>query len=316
MIDGGVEMNLIGELLSRDLSQDIEEIIKVDQFDEHTVYTEITEYVATDRIKDHYLEILRAMAEAPAEPHEGVGIWISGFFGSGKSSFAKNLGYVLANPSVLGKSYSELFKVQLDDNRISEYVDFINTKIPIEVIMFDVSKASEVKKGDEKIAEIVYRALLSKLDYAMDYDISDLEIELEEEGNLDRFISLCPEVNGIEWSRARKGAKKINYASAILNRMDPEHFPKPDTWALSHPRNTLTVEDVVERSFDLMEKRRPGKALVLIIDEVGQYVARSADRIEDLRALVEQFGKVSKNRLKAKGSRSCLDCGHFAGEAG
>ena len=293
-------MNLIGELLSRDLSQDIEEIIKVDQFDEHTVYTEITEYVATDRIKDHYLEILRAMAEAPAEPHEGVGIWISGFFGSGKSSFAKNLGYVLANPSVLGKSYSELFKVQLDDNRISEYVDFINTKIPIEVIMFDVSKASEVKKGDEKIAEIVYRALLSKLDYAMDYDISDLEIELEEEGNLDRFISLCPEVNGIEWSRARKGAKKINYASAILNRMDPEHFPKPDTWALSHPRNTLTVEDVVERSFDLMEKRRPGKALVLIIDEVGQYVARSADRIEDLRALVEQFGKVSKNRLKAK----------------
>ena len=56
----------------------------------------------------------------------------------------------------------------------------------------------------------------------------------------------------------------------------------------------------VERTFDLVARRRPGKALVFIIDEVGQYVARSADKIEDLRAVVEQFGKVGKNRLKAK----------------
>ncbi len=293
-------MKLIGDLLSRDLKQDIEEIIKVDQYDEETVYSEIVEYVATDRIKGHFLDILRAIAEAPSEPHEGVGIWISGFFGSGKSSFAKNLGNVLANPLVMGVSYSELFKAQLNEPRISEYVDFINTKTPLEVIMLDISKASEVKRGDELIAEIVYRALLSKLDYAMDYDIADLEIELEEEGNLDRFIDLCPEVNGIEWKRARKGAKKINYASALLNRMDPGLFPRPDTWAISLRRNTLTIERVVERAFDLMERRRPGKGLVFIIDEVGQYVARNAERIEDLRALVEQFGKVSKNRLKAK----------------
>jgi tRNA uridine 5-carbamoylmethylation protein Kti12 len=93
-------MKTIGDLLTRDLSRKIEEIIKVDQADEQTVYTELTEYVATDRIKDQYREILRAMAEAPADPHEGVGVWISGFFGSGKSSFAKNLGYVLSNRNV------------------------------------------------------------------------------------------------------------------------------------------------------------------------------------------------------------------------
>jgi len=72
-------MELIGDLLSRDLNQVIEEIIQVDQLDEQTVYSEITEYVATKRIKDHYMSLLKAIAEAPSEPQEGVGIWISGF---------------------------------------------------------------------------------------------------------------------------------------------------------------------------------------------------------------------------------------------
>ena len=91
-------MKTIGELLSRDLSRKIEEIIKVDQHDEQSVHSEITEYVATDAIRNQYRKLLKAIAEAPAEPTEGIGVWISGFFGSGKSSFAKMLGYVLSNP--------------------------------------------------------------------------------------------------------------------------------------------------------------------------------------------------------------------------
>ncbi len=96
-------MKVIGDLLARDLRQEIEEIIKVDQTDERSVYTEITEYVATDRIKNQYRDLFTAIAEAPADPSEGIGVWISGFFVSGKSSFAKNAGYVLANRQLLGE---------------------------------------------------------------------------------------------------------------------------------------------------------------------------------------------------------------------
>jgi len=85
-------MQTIRDLLSRDLSQPVEEVIKLDQQDEQTVHTEITEYMTTDRIKRQYQEILQPIADAPGDPTEGVGVWISGFFGFGKSSFAKNLG--------------------------------------------------------------------------------------------------------------------------------------------------------------------------------------------------------------------------------
>jgi soluble cytochrome b562 len=291
----------IRELLARDLNQKIEEIIKLDQLDEQAVHTELTEYIGTERIKEQYLTLLRAIAEAPAEPHEGVGIWISGFFGSGKSSFAKNLGYVLSNRKVLGKKASDLFKEQLDVSRISDLIDLINTKIPTEVVMFDVSVDRAVRRATERMTEVMYTVLLRELDYAEDYDVAELEMELEKEGKLDAFVKRCEKDYG-DWRTVRKGAQKISRASAILHSLDTKTYPTSDAWSQSLRGKSadVTVAQLVQRTFDLTALRRPGKALAFIIDEVGQYVARSSDKILDLQAIVREFGKEGKNRIKAK----------------
>src|SRR5579862_6817804 len=106
-------MEKIRDIIDRDLGKKIEEVIKVEQADEATVHNEITDYIATPRIKEYYRTLFREIASARTEPHGGIGIWVSGFFGSGKSSFAKNLGYVLANPTLLGTPAAELFEAQL-----------------------------------------------------------------------------------------------------------------------------------------------------------------------------------------------------------
>src|SRR5271168_1166828 len=123
-------MKSIAELLQRDLNRKIEEIIQVDQADDQSVHAEITEYVATDSIREQYHRLFKAIAEAPADPHESVGVWVSGFFGSGKSSFAKNLGYALENRTVLGSKFADLFKQQLADTRTGDLLDLINAKTP------------------------------------------------------------------------------------------------------------------------------------------------------------------------------------------
>src|SRR3954462_755810 len=133
-------MTTIGDMLDRDLSRKIEEIIQVDQADEQSVYAEITEYVATDSIRGQYADLFRAIAEAPSAPHEGVGVWVSGFFGSGKSSFAKNLGYPLQNRKVVGHSFADLFKHQIGERRVSDLLDSIAARFPTEVILFEVAK--------------------------------------------------------------------------------------------------------------------------------------------------------------------------------
>src|SRR5258708_3635909 len=168
--------------------------------------------------------------------------------------------------------------------------------------MFDVSVDRAVKRSTERIAEIMYTVLLRELDYAEDFDIAELEIELEKEGKLDEFKTRCAEHYHEEWRMVRKSALKISRASTILHDIDPATFPAADTWSqsLRNKSADITVGQFVERAFELCARRRPGKALVFVIDEVGQYVARSADKIEDLRAVVEQFGRVGKNLLKAK----------------
>jgi len=334
-------MQTIRDLLSRDLSQPIEEVIKLDQQDEQTVYTEITEYVATDRIKRQYMEILQAIADAPGDPTEGVGVWISGFFGSGKSSFAKNLGYVISNRQVLDHPAARLFVQQLQEQspgdplvrRIADTVDFINKRFDAHVIMFDVQVDRAVRRATEPIAEIMYTVLLRELDYAQDYDVAELEIELEAEGRLGDFVQACaamfsdqvgegapaeavprtllalsnvggpdvsPEVYGV-WRRVRKGAQRIQRASAVLHDIDPDTYPTPDSWAasLQTKETDVTIRTLVERTFELAARRRPRHTMLFIIDEVGQYVARSAEKIENLRAVVEHFGQESKNRVLA-----------------
>src|SRR5450631_1244750 len=139
----GSQMKTIGDLLTRDLSHKIEEIIQVDQADEQSVHDEITEYVATDSIREQYHDLLKAVADAPSDPNESVGVWVSGFFGSGKSSFAKNLGYALENRTVLGSKFADLFKHQLDDPRTSDLLDVINAKAHAEVILFEVAKEAD-----------------------------------------------------------------------------------------------------------------------------------------------------------------------------
>lgn len=295
-------MKTIGDLLSRDLDKKIAEVIQVDQAGDEDLYTEITDYIPTDSICDQYTQLLKAIAEAPADPHDSVGVWVSGFFGSGKSSFVKNLGYALQNRKVFNQDFAALFKKQIDNKKVSDLLDSIITRIPAEVILFEIAKEQDTRKVTQRIAEFMYTVLLRELGYAEDFDIAELEIELEAEGKLDAFMTKGNELYSEGWQKVRKGAQKVSRASRILHEIYPSTYHTPDSWA--HTQKTrdaaVSVKTVVERTFDLVRRRRPGKAIVFIIDEVGQHVARSGDKIEDLRATVEEFGKVGKNLCKAR----------------
>ena len=179
-------------------------------------------------------------------------------------------------------------------------LDLINAKIPTEVILFEVAKEKDTRRVTERIAELMYVVLLRELGYAEEWDIAELEIELEAEGRLQDFVELCQTLHKRDWTVVRSGAQRVARASAMMHHLDPATYPSADSWSHSRREPSISVSKVVERTFELARRRRPGKALVFIIDEVGQHVARSGDKIEDLRATVEEFGKVGKNLLKAR----------------
>ena len=201
-----------------------------------------------------------------------------------------------------GQDFATLFKRQINDKRISDLLDLINSRFPTEVIFFDIAKEQDTRRVTQRISEFLYVVLLRHLEYAEDFDIAELEIELEAEGKLDDFIKTCKKLHKQDWKMVRKGAQRISRASAVLHEIDPKTYTTADSWTQSQRNRdtSITLTKVVERCFELVARRRPGKALVWVIDEVGQHVARSDDKIEDLRAVVQEFGLVGRNLVKAK----------------
>ena len=303
-------MNTIRELFAKPIDRQIEEVIKVDQADEATVRDELEEYILTQSIGDHFITVYKAIADAPAEPNEGIGIWVSGFFGSGKSSFAKIVGYTVSNRKVLGLSSSEIIKqkarselANTQAETLVAYLDVINAKIPTHAIIFDVSMDRGVRTASERITEIMYKALLRELGYAEDFDLAELEISLEADGLLDRFCQEFEATHGKSWDKSRKlVTTAFNEASAIMHKLRPDTYNSPDSWVKSlgngKGRADITPNLLAERAFELTARRKPGHALIFIIDEVGQYVSRSVDKMLDLQGVVQAFGREGKNRVK------------------
>lgn len=153
----------IRDLFASNVDRRIEEVIKVDQTDEGILVDEIEEYVATDSIRRSYAAILERYYETPNKPHEGIAVWVSGFFGSGKSSFAKMLGLALQDRSLDGVGAADRFARRTGDDRIRVLLKNIGERIPTETVVFDLSTDRGIRSGNQMLTEIMYRELLERL---------------------------------------------------------------------------------------------------------------------------------------------------------
>jgi hypothetical protein len=282
----------IKTLFANDIHRRIEEVIKVDQTTDDILRDEINEYVVTDAIRSHYTNIFDAYRETPNKPHEGIAIWVSGFFGSGKSSFAKMLGLSIENRAVAGVPAGDRFAQRADDNKLQVLLKAINEKIPTHAVIFDVSTDRGIRSGNQSLTEIMYGLFLQSLGYAKDLDLSELEIALEEKGQLERFEAEYRRLFDKEWSNEKgKVAFALSEASRVLHSLDTETYPMADSWVKAVKNKAdISPGKLAERANELMKRRRPGRGLMFVLDEVGQFVARDVQKMLDLQAVVQNLG--------------------------
>ncbi|MGX5826006.1 BREX system P-loop protein BrxC [Mesorhizobium sp. 43Arga] len=288
----------IKNLFANDVHRPIEEVIKVDQTRDDVIRDEIGEYVVTDAIRSHYAGIFDAYSQTPNKPHEGIAIWVSGFFGSGKSSFAKMLGLSIENRVIAGVPAADRFAQRVGDNqkadvkKLQVLLKTINEKIPTHAVIFDVSTDRGIRTGNQSLTEIMYGLFLQSLGYAKDLDLSELEIGLEEKGRLEDFEAEYHRLFGKEWASEKgKVAFALSEASRVLHSLDPETYPMADSWVKAVKNKAdISPGKLAERANELMKRRRPGQALMFVIDEVGQFVARDVQKMLDLQAVVQNLG--------------------------
>jgi hypothetical protein len=282
----------IKTLFANDIHRRIEEVIKVDQTDEEILRDEINEYVVTDAIRSHYTGIYEAYRETPNKPHEGIAIWVSGFFGSGKSSFAKMLGLSIANRAIAGESAADRFAQRTGDKKLQVLLKAIAEKIPTHAVIFDVSTDRGIRSGNQTLTEIMYGLFLHSLGYSKDLDLSELEIALEAEGRLAEFESVYRKRFQKDWNQD-KGllAFSLGRASEVMHLLEPKTYPVADSWVKGvKQRSDISPGKLADRANELMKRRRPGQSLIFVVDEVGQFVARDVQKMLDLQAIVQSLG--------------------------
>ena len=102
------------ELYKKDITREIQGVIKVD--DEHSIAQELDEYIVTEEIQRHLDTFFEAYNKGlGASRTEQMGVWLSGFFGSGKSHFLKIVSYLLDNREVNGKKSVDYFDDKIND---------------------------------------------------------------------------------------------------------------------------------------------------------------------------------------------------------
>ncbi len=288
----------IAELFRRDIHRTIEEVVKVDLADEAVIADELDEYVATDHILDEFEKVLDAYQESIYSPNESCTIWISGFFGSGKSSWAKALGYLLWNPTIAGAPAIDRFFERTDAPRLRALLSTIHSQTPTLTALLNLATGSNVvAREGESVVLPVYRALLERLGYSRNFLLAELEFVLEGDGRLQAFESRFAEATGKQWNDRRFTSLAKNEASRALHLLDRATFPQPDSWAKTATEPEIDADWFVTRALELLARRGGGASrLAFIIDEAGQYVARSVQRMLDLQGLAEACQK-KKGRI-------------------
>jgi hypothetical protein len=226
-----LENTRIIEVFNEEVSRTIEPVVQVEASSNEQLIDEIEEYVVTPAIRDYFINLLENYLKLQDAPSQKIGIWVSGFFGSGKSSFAKMLGYALENRQLDGETVrGKLLRRFGGNERIAGLfgkLDALEKERPTQAVVFDMSR--DAVKKHNFVSEAMYQQLLAHFGYSTDVVLAELELHLEREGRYGEFIETFRRLHGIDWKDA--GFTARNRASAVLHELEPGTYPAKDSWA-------------------------------------------------------------------------------------
>lgn len=303
-------------LFKSDVTRDISPVIYFHEQSPETLAREVGEYIITggyddahphhkrvpDGIHEQYVRLLTAIT---AEIEKGrsdlpASSWISGFYGSGKSSFAKLLGLALDGVVLPDKRSLAQALLERDTSpraaELTAAYKALRAKVEPLGVVFDIGGAAQ---NNEHVHVVAVQRLQRKLEYCPEPSVAEMELKLERDGKYAAFEKLATEVLGKPWKVVKDEAMADDAFSLVLSRQFPDLYTEPMAWLTSRAgtyTGAMSAEDASRAIADMLRFRSPRSTVFFVIDEVSQYVHQDTKRMLALQsfvtALAQHRGKV------------------------
>ncbi len=290
-------------MFEKEIDRDIQGVIIVGQSEAENVAQELDEYVVTKELQKHFADFFSAYKKGIVGTTPKMGVWISGFFGSGKSHFLKILSYLLANKSVGDKKAIDYFA---DDSltegkpKIIDRIVLADMKLAADtdtdVVLFNIDSKSDSNSKQNKDAIVnVFLKVFNEMQGfcgAMPF-LADLERKLTEEGQYNEFKQKFEEVYGEAWEDSRQDFDFIqDDVVEVLTGMDFMSEAAARNWCekAAEPYQ-ISIEDFAKRVKAYIDRKGNNHHVVFLVDEIGQYIGEDSKLMLNLQTVTEELGK-------------------------
>lgn len=288
----------IQSMFQKDINRDINGVIKVAQDDEQSLKQELGEYIITKELRRHFNTFFNNYSKAIEQPTEKIGVWISGFFGSGKSHFLKMLSYLLSNQVISGKRAVDFFQDKFDDPLM--YATIVRcTNIPTESILFNIDIEGPINKDKTAVLRVFAKVFYNHLGfYGEDLKVAKLERFVDMRGKTDAFRKKFEEVNGAPWveSRASYAFFEDDIVSVLQSVLGMSETAARN-WFNGEENGDMSIKQLVEEIKEYVDSKGKDFRLLFCIDEVGQYIGGDSNLMINLQSIVEELGSKCRGKV-------------------
>ena len=284
----------VKKMFLKKIERDIKGVIKVGQDDDSNIYQELDEYVVTRELLEHFRDFFESYTRGINGNTDKMGVWISGFFGSGKSHFLKILSYLLENRVVNDKKSIEYF-----DNKVHDPMILADMKqagnIKTDVILFNIdSKSDSDSKADKESIVKVFNKVFNEMQGLCGSIpwVADLERQMIRGGVYEEFKKEFESISSNKWTDTREDFYYEEDAIVeALSKTTKMSINAARNWYNKAEENySLSVGKFAQKVNEYIERKGRNHHVLFLVDEIGQYIGDDSQLMLNLQTVVEDLG--------------------------
>ena len=284
---------------SKDIDRTIEKVITYGAAQEQRLKAEISEYWVTDSIEEQTEKLLSKMQAAmEAGGQYEVGVWVSGFYGSGKSSFTKYLGLAFDDRiKIDGQPFLKHLQDRLHKPQTKALLSTVSKRFPAAVLLLDLASEQVAGATLEVVSTVLYYKVLQWAGYSRNLKVAAFERKLKKDGRYGEFEKLFQKTTGEPWSDYQNDELVVDsLLPDLAHQMYPEFFKTSQSFTTTTSEVIYLLDDRIKEIIDIVRETSGKDYIIFVIDEVGQYVGSNQNKILDLQGLAENLKNIGDGK--------------------